>query len=205
MKCIVFLISLTMAFSATAQKATQLIEKGNEHYKQKQFGKAKEAYNKAIEADRSNAVAQFNSGNASQRMNKFEDASRYYQAAALATTDPLVKAQAYYNQGLSYVRQNKLVEAVDAFKRSLRLNANDNDARENLQKAVKELKLQQQKSNDRQGNKDKKKPKDEPKRDKSRLSEEFVNQKLKELADEEKKLQRQLQKKNQSNRQLKDW
>jgi Ca-activated chloride channel homolog len=205
MKSIFFLILLPIAFSATAQKTTQLIEKGNENYKQKQFGKAKEAYNKAIEADRSNAVAQFNSGNASQRMNKFEDASRCYEAAALATTDPFVKAQAYYNQGLSYVRQNKLVEAVDAFKRSLRLNANDNDARENLQKAVKELKLQQQQNNDRQDNKDKKKPKDEPKQNKSRLSEEFVNQKLKELADEEKKLQRQLQKKNQSNRQLKDW
>jgi tetratricopeptide (TPR) repeat protein len=193
--------------SVNAQRSTQLIQNGNENYKQKQFAKAKEQYDKVLQKDKDNAVAQFNSGNASQRMNKFDDASKLYEAAASNTKDPLVKAQAYYNQGVAYVKQNKLVEAVDAFKKSLRLNANDNDVRENLQKAIKEMKLQHQKNDDKQNDKNKKKPvdKDQPQQPKTKLSKEEAEKLLNSLQKEEKNLQKQVQKKNQSNRQLKDW
>lgn len=206
MKLISFLLMIILMLQVNAQKATQLIEKGNASYRQKEYTKAKEEYLNALQKDQSNSVAQFNSGNASARMNKFDEAAKSYEAAANTAKDPYVKAQAFYNQGVSYIRQNKLVEAIDAFKKSLRLNPNDDEARDNLQRALRELQKQQQpKDNDKQNNKNKKNQKDQPQKPQSRMSEEEADRRLKELAKEEKNLQKQVQKKNQSGRQLKDW
>ncbi len=199
-------VLLIVGVAASAQKTAQLIEKGNSNYKQKQFVKAKEEYGKALQKDQTNAIAQFNSGNASQRMNKFEEAAKSYETAAANAKDPLVKAQALYNQGLAYIKQNKLTEAIQVLKQSLRLNANDNDTRENLQKALKELQKQQQpQQNDKQKNKNNKNQKDQPQKPKSNLTPEEADRRLKELAKEEKNLQKDLQNKNSAGRQLKDW
>lgn len=201
-----FFFLLIVSADASAQKTTQLIEKGNANYKHKQFAKAKEEYDKALQKDQTNSVAQFNSGNASQRMNKFEEAAKSYESAAANAKDPLVKAQALYNQGLAYIKQNKLTEAIQVLKQSLRLNSNDNDTRENLQKALKELQKQQQpQQNDKQKNKDNKNQKDQPQKPKSNLTPEEADRRLKELAKEEKNLQKDLQNKNSAGRQLKDW
>ena len=207
MRTIIVITGCCFIGAASAQKATQYVEKGNESYKQQKYAKAKEQYGKALQKDPANSVAQFNSGNASQRMNKFEESAKSYEAAASNSKDPLVKAQAYYNQGLSYIKQNKLAEAIDAFKRSLRLNADDNDTRENLQKSLKELNRRQQENNDKQDNKNKKKPKDkdQQKPPKTKLSKEDADKLLNNLQKEERNLQKQVQKKSQSSRQLKDW
>jgi tetratricopeptide (TPR) repeat protein len=207
MRIIAATILFCFSLSANGQKARQAIENGNDLYKQKQFAKAKEEYRKALQKDNANAVAHFNSGNASQRMNQFEEASKSYEQAATMARDPLVQAQAFYNQGIAYLKQKKLTEAIDAFKKSLRLYPADNDARENLQKALKELKQQQQKNDDKQDNKNKKKPKDkdQPQPPKTKLSKEEADKMLNNLQKEEKNLQKQVQKKSQSARQLKDW
>jgi Ca-activated chloride channel homolog len=207
MRMIVVIGSLFFICAANAQKTAQYVEKGNANYKQKKYAIAKDQYGKALQKEPGNTIAQFNSGNASQRMNKFEESARSYEAAVSTAKDPMVKAQAYYNQGLSYIRQNKLAEAIDAFKRSLRLNADDNDTRENLQKALKELNRQQQENNDKQDNKNKKKPKDQDqqKPPKTKLSKEDADKLLNNLQKEERNLQKQVQKKSQSTRQLKDW
>jgi Ca-activated chloride channel family protein len=207
MRIMLAYILLFIAFSVNAQKAARHVENGNGYYQQKEFAKAKDEYDKALQKDKTDAVAQFNSGNASHQLKKYEEASKSYEAAAAATGDPALKAQALYNQGLSYIRQNKLPEAIEAFKRSLRLNPDDTDARENLQKALKELKQQQQKSSDKQNDKNKKKPKDkdQPQTPKTKLSKEEAEKLLNDLQKEEKNLQKQVQKKNQSARQLKDW
>lgn len=207
MRIMLTYVVLLITISVNAQKAAQYVERGNEHYRQKEFAKAKGEYDKAVEKDKMNAVAQFNSGNASHQLKKYEEASKSYAAAAAATSDQVLKAQALYNQGLSFIRQNKLPEAIEAFKKSLRLNPDDTDARENLQKALKELRQQQEKSSDKQNDKNKKKPKDkeQPQKPKTKLSKEEAEKLLNDLQKEEKNLQKQVQKKNQSARQLKDW
>lgn len=206
MKIFIFFSGILLAFSASAQKSNQLVEQGNKDYRKKEFAKADEQYAKAIAKDAKNTVAQFNSGNARQKLKKYEEASQSYEAVVNNTNDPQVKAQALYNQGLAFIRQNKLKEAIDAFKRSLRLNPNDKETRENLQKALKEQKQQQQpKNNDQQQNKNKKKQPDQPKPDKANLSKQQAEKMLNDLQKEEKNLQKQVQKKSQSGRQLKDW
>jgi tetratricopeptide (TPR) repeat protein len=208
MRIFALMLSLLIVFVAGAQKTNQLIEKGNKAYKKKTFAKADQQYTKVLQKDEKNTVAQFNSGNTKQQLKKYAEATKHYEAAANTSDDPLVKAQAFYNQGIAYIRQDKLKEAINAFKKALRYNPNDKDTRENLQKALKEEKQRQQpKPDDQQQNKDKKKPEDKkkPQPERTKLSKEEAEKMLNDLQKEEKNLQKQVQKKNQSSRQLKDW
>lgn len=208
MRTLIFLPLCLLFVSAHAQKSNQLIEKGNQEYKKKAYAKADEQYTKALQKDQKNTVAQFNSGNARQKLKKFADATKNYEAAANNTGDPSIKAQAFYNQGVALIRQDKLKEAIEAFKKALRFNPNDKETRENLQKALKEEKQRQQpEPNDRQDNKNKKKQKDKkkPQPRNTKLTREEAEKMLNDLQKEEKNLQKQLQKKNTSARQLKDW
>lgn len=196
---------LIMVIASNAQKNSQLIEKGNLDYKKKAFAKANTSYKKVLEKDKTNTIAQFNSANATQQLKNYEEAAKSYEAVIAATKDPLLKSQAYYNQGLSFIRQKKLNEAIDAFKKSLRLNPEDNEARQNLQKALKEQKQQSQ-QNQKDDDKNKKKQQDKKKQpDKPGLKKEEAEKMLNNLSKDEKNLQKQIQKKNQSSRQLKDW
>lgn len=207
MKQVLTCILLFACVHAGAQRVTAIVEKGNQEYRKKQFGKAATEYDKALKKDAANLVARFNQGNAQQRLKKYKEAAGSYETVAANSNDPAVKAKAYYNQGLAYVRQNKLPEAVEAFKQSLRLVPNDGDTRENLQKAMQELKLQQSSQSEQQEDKNKKKPKDkkQSKPSGARLSKEEAEKMLNNLGKEEKNLQKEVQKKNQSARQLKDW
>lgn len=207
MKQVLTCILLFACVHAGAQRVTAIVEKGNQEYRKKQFGKAATEYDKALKKDAANLVARFNQGNAQQRLKKYKEAAGSYETVAANSNDPAVKAKAYYNQGLAYVRQNKLPEAVEAFKQSLRLVPNDGDTRENLQKAMQELKLQQSSQSEQQEDKNKKKPKDkkQSKPSGARMSKEEAEKMLNNLGKEEKNLQKEVQKKNQSARQLKDW
>lgn len=207
MKQVLTCILLFACVHTGAQRVTAIVEKGNQEYRKKQFGKAATEYDKALKKDAANLVARFNQGNAQQRLKKYKEAAGSYETVAANSNDPAVKAKAYYNQGLAYVRQNKLPEAVEAFKQSLRLVPNDGDTRENLQKAMQELKLQQSSQSEQQEDKNKKKPKDkkQSKPSGARLSKEEAEKMLNNLGKEEKNLQKEVQKKNQSARQLKDW
>ena len=116
----------------------------------------------------------------------------------------------------------KLPECIDAYKNALKLNPQDEDARQNLQKA-----LQQQKQQEKKDNKDKKedkkpkddkkqKEKDKPKEDQnnqqpkpqpSKLTKQDAEEKLKALLQQEKNLQDRLRKVNTatSSKPEKDW
>jgi len=196
---------LLVFFSAQAQQVNQQIKKGNDSYKEKKFQQANDAYAQALKKDDKNTVANFNSGNALHRLNKPEDAAKAYGTAAATATDPLIKAQAFNNQGLALIKQKKLTDAIEAFKTSVRVNSNDKECRENLPKALNELKKQQQKNDQQDQNKKNQDQKDSPQKNKSKMSEAQAEKLLKSLQQEEKEKQKELQKKSRKDRQLKDW
>ena len=53
---------------------------------------------------------------------------------------PGIKAKSYYNKGAILSSQKKLEESIEAYKNAFRQNPDDKEARENLQKALLELK-----------------------------------------------------------------
>jgi len=197
----------------SAQKNDAAIRRGNELYKQKNYEGSQQEYNKALATDPKNATANYNNGNAQFRANKQDESIQSYDNTIDNSTDKTVREKAFYNKGVALSKQQKLQESINAWKESLKLDANDNDARENLQKALQELKKQQeQKNNEDKDKKDKKQdqkqkqPEQKPQQQQSKLNKQQVDQLLKALEQKEKEIQQKMQKGSpQPNKPEKDW
>ncbi len=211
MRYLTIIILLLFSAKSIAQEDQQLISLGNRLYKQQQFEKAAAEYQKAAELNNKNTKAQYNMGNAFFRSNKLDQAEKAFDAAAQNALEDSMKSSAFYNKGVSLSQQKKLQESIGAYKNSLRINPEDEEARENLQKALNELKQQQQQQspkNEQKKNEDQKDPKkDKPRQNKSKLNEKQAEQMLNALRQEEKAIQKDLQNNKAKNGSIpqKDW
>lgn len=208
-KIVLTLGMLFIALMAKSQKEQPLVRKGNELYKKQQYDKAADEYQKATALNDKNVKAQLNLGNALYKSKKPEEAQKAYETAAENAKDTRVKSKALYNEGVNYSRQNKLAESIVAYKQTLRINPADEEARQNLQKALNELKKNpppqpKNEKKDQNKNQDKKQPQ-EPKNN-SKLNKKKVEQMLNALRQDEKKLQQNIQKRNNvGGANTKDW
>ncbi len=196
--------------SVLAQSGKQLIKQGNKAYAEKDFEKASSSYNEALKTTKENLTSYSNLGNSLFKEKKFDEAIGAYDQALALEKDNLKLSNLHYNKGVAYQTNNKLEECIEAYKKALRISPDDEDARLNLQKALK--KQQQDKQEDKKDNKDKKedkkdKNKPEPEQSKSNLSQKEAEDKLKALMQQEKNLQNKLHKSNNqsSSSPEKDW
>lgn len=197
-----------IALVGFAQPTEALIRKGNRYYKAQDFDQSKASYEKALKQSPGNANANFNLGNAEFRKNDFERAAAGYDEVLNAKPDPKTKEDAWYNKGVAMIKQKKLDESIDAWKHALELNPDDQEARDNLVKALIEKKKQEQQKQKQDNDKDKKdkKPKPDkqdqqkkdqqknqednhPKPQQSKLSKQQVEQYLRSLIQREKDVQ----------------
>ena len=207
---IALIILLTLPAAVANAQDDQLVSKGNELYKKQQFDKAADEYRKAAGLNDKNPQAHYNLGNALYKNKKAEDAEKAYEVAADKSKDAPGKSRALYNKGVALTRQKKLEESINAYKQTLRLNPVDEEARQNLQKALNELKKQppqpQPKDDKKQQDKKQDNKQPEPEKNNSKLNKKQVDQMLNALRQDEKKLQQELQKKsNTSGSNRKDW
>ena len=192
---------ILVVFGSMSQSARENIIKGNEAYRAGQFIVAADAYEKALASSPSDAVAAYNLGSAWFRAGNQAEAERMFDIALTHAKSAGLKADAWYNKGVSLTRQGKLRESIDAYKEALRFNPSDTLARENL---VRALRTQQQKKQQEQ---DDKKKKQESKPAKSNMKQQQVQQLLEALREQERKLQQKIQQSKAPSpaRQEKDW
>lgn len=200
-----------------AQDEKKIIKKGNEAYNKNEFDKAAEQYQKVVTKTPDNATAQYNLGNALYKNKKTDEAVNAYDKAASNLIVKDEKGKALYNKGVVYQNYKKLPECIDAYKNALKLNPQDDDARQNLQKALQQLKQQQEnkeqkkpKEDQKKKEQDKKKEEEknqQPKPQPSKLTRKDAEEKLKALLQQEKNLQDKLRKVNVAspNKPEKDW
>jgi len=184
-----------------AQEANNYIAKGNEAYRKGDFAAAVDNYKNALRKEPENNTARFNLANALQRQNETKDAKKNYDEVLEKSNINSLKSESNYNKALAYVKEKDLAQAVASFKESLKENPNDNDARENLQKALNELKKQQQQNQP----KNKNQPQNPKQQKQPPLNKEMMQQKFNELKNQEKQLQQKLQNKNNTIQPEKDW
>ena len=214
----IFLLLLLGFFDSFSQKDDGLVRKGNEAYRNQKFDEAGKQYDSALKQNTSNKAAAFNLGNTKFKSSKYEDAARQYDELANNNADKQLQARSLNNKGLSLIKQQKLKEAVEAFKQSLKANSKDEETRENLQKALNELRQQEQqkpkedkkKDDKKQDKKEKEKQEEEEQQKpqpKPKISKENAEQKLQALRQEEKKLQQRINQKQRTNAKQpeKDW
>ncbi len=208
LKTILLPIAISLLpFIAAAQDDKKIIKEGNDAYNKSEFDKAATAYKKVIDKTPANTTAQYNMGNALYKNNKTDEAVAAYNNAAAGAANNTDKAKAFYNKGVVLQNNKKLPECIDAYKNALKLNPQDDDARQNLQKALQQLKQQQQQQ---KNNKEQKKPKEdqkkkeeeqkkqqeknEPRPQPSKITKKDAEEKLKALMQQEKNLQDKLKK-----------
>ena len=208
MKVLRYMICVALIFQGNllkAQDVKNIIAKGNEAYKEQQYDKAIEMYREALKSSPGNPVASFNLGNALFRSKKYDEAVKVFDEASHHDSPGISPEKLFYNKGVSYTALKKLQESIDAYKQALRINSSDTLARENLQRALNELKRQQE-QNDQQKQQQKQQKEDKPKPNPSKLNQQQVQQLLKALEEQEKKLQEKMMRKSPTTGQPdKDW
>jgi Ca-activated chloride channel homolog len=191
-KCFIILSSCVVFFPSflKAQQVDEIIKKGNDLYKQKQFEPAKKEYDEALVKDSSSTVAKFNSANTAYRLSKHSDAIKSFDELAVKYQSADEKAKAFYNKGVVLSNQKRLEESIEAYKEALRQEPNDKEVRENLQKALLELK---KKTPPPPKKDDKKKKQDKKQKEQPKMNQKEAEQKLKLLEQKEKELQQRIQ------------
>lgn len=138
--------SAAFGFGSALHKKTK---KGNELFEQGKFDEALAKYTDAQLHDPESGRLHFNIGDVFYKTQKYEKAREEF-TNCLNNVPVDIQSQAYYNIGNSYFRENKLVEAIAAYKKALELNPEDEDAKYNLELSRRILKEQAQKQQQQQ-------------------------------------------------------
>ena len=187
-----FIILISLPLLAGAQDADSYIRSGNEFYQQQKFEQAVAEYVKALQLDPDHPVAKFNHANALYKAGLQVEASQKFTEMAGTTADRGMKAKAYYNKGVILSAQKNLEESIEAYKNALRQDPDDQQARENLQKALLELKKKSPpdpKQDQQKQNKDQ-----QQKQNQSKLNQREADQRLRLLSQKEREVHERLQK-----------
>lgn len=220
--CLLPVVCCLLPMASLAQNEKALISKGNAAYEKMEYDKAITNYQQAILKGPANPTAEYNLGNALYKSKKTEEAVQAFDEALSNTSSNEDKSKFYYNKGVVLQNNKKLPECIEAYKNALKLKPQDDDARQNLQKALQQEKEQKKKED--QDKKEEKKPKDDkkqkekdkpkedekneqPKPQPSKLTKQDAEEKLKALLQQEKNLQDRLRKVNTttSAKPDKDW
>lgn len=154
-KLFISLLLLTMTLQSFAQTEKKFVRQGNRNYEDAEYSDSEIAYRRALSANEDYADAVFNVGDALYRQDKYEDAAKQFQQYAEITDDKSSQAASMYNMGNSLLKANKFEESIDAYKKSLRLDPENMQAKYNLAYAQDMLIQQQQQQQQNQDQQDK--------------------------------------------------
>jgi len=196
-RTILFYFFILVLPPSYAQQAEEIIKTGNDLYRKGEYEKASGEFQKVSTDQR----AKFNYGNALYKQNKKDEAAAVYDGLSTIENKPELRSQSFYNKGVILSGRQKLEESIEAYKNTLRLDPDDIQARENLQKALLELKKKQPPKKVENKKTPQQKPPPKPK-----MNRKQAEQKLKQLQQKEKETQQRMQKKSPSGPlQIKDW
>jgi tetratricopeptide (TPR) repeat protein len=228
MRKVLFILSILMSINSIAQNKKSFLRNGNELYADSSYNEAEIQYRKSLLEDQDYFNASFNLADAIYKQERYEESSALFDALKDDAPTETDLAKVYHNIGNSLVKEQKLDEAISAYKSALRINPNDKDTRHNL--ALTHQQKQQQEDNDgqekdkegknkqkekkeqeqNQENKEQQEDKQEnkPEEKKEEMSKETAEKMLEAIQQQEKELQEELQKKKVKGKRvkvLKDW
>lgn len=198
MKQLIYPVVILFLFNcgnADAQNAGKIIQKGNEYYKKHQYDDALKEYSKINEGDPLSETARYNYANTLYRLRRKDEALKTFRQLSEISKDTSFLSELSYNEGVVLSSEGNLEESIGAYEQALIFDPQDQQARENLQKALLELKKKNQASKQKQ-------PQQKPK-----INPKDASKKLKQLEQKEKQVQQRVQKERSvdSVSKAKDW
>ncbi len=171
MRAIVFNMALVVALllcgevSAQQMKERGLVRKGNRQFKREQFEKSVDSYQRALQHDSTSFEAKYDLASALYRAERYEKAE---QTLLSIVNDERrseeERGEVSYNLGNTQFAQKKYKEALSSYRRAMRCNPNDEDAKFNY--AFTKRLLQQQEQQQQQQNQDQNQQNQEQNQDK---------------------------------------
>ncbi|MBS1607193.1 MAG: tetratricopeptide repeat protein [Bacteroidetes bacterium] len=205
---ILTLFAISFYVKGLSQTSNELIYSANDLYKKQEFEKAENAYDKIIEKDRYNTTAKFNLANTYFRRSKKDDAVKAFDFLTSDGQPSDLRERSYYNKGVVLSRQEKLEESIESYKNALRLNPSDTSARENLQKALFELKKKQPPPKKEEPKPKKQQDQKKQNQQQQKMNQKEAEQRLQMMEQKEKQVMQRMQNeksKSSSNVVAKDW
>ncbi|OLY93909.1 Tetratricopeptide repeat-containing protein [Cnuella takakiae] len=150
MKLYQTLAFLLWSVAGMAQKGENDISRGNEYYQAGQFDLAEKYYRTALKKDPASTTAAYNLANALHGQKRFKEAIGVLQTIPPQKQNAALQAAIHYNTGVNHTRERDLEASIAAYKDALRFAPDDKQARENLQKALRELRQEQQQKQQQQ-------------------------------------------------------
>ncbi len=144
MKLITF-IALFLAFLISDEG-----RKANSAYNAGKYAEADSLYRLALEEEPENFKLHFNLGNALAKQGKAEEAMEYYLNSIEYAETTQEKAQAQYNIGTVLAEKEEWKPAAHHFRKSLRLNPVDGEAKHNYELAALKAQEEEQQNQDQQ-------------------------------------------------------
>ena len=198
-KLLAILLLLSAFLPAQGQNtdAEKKLLAGNELYKKEQFEEAAVEFRAALAQEPHNKIAKFNLANTLYKLRKENEALKLFSELAATEDKKTDLPDTWYNKGVVQSRLKELEASIASYKSALRTNPSDKEARENLQKALLELKKKDPP----------KKEQENKKNPQSKLNPRDVDRRLNQLEQKEKEVQQRLQKEKSKSGggQDKDW
>ena len=129
---------IVLCLMACGQTPAQVNNSGHEAYQGGDYAAALEAYHLAQERSPDSGEPYYNSGNVIYRMGEYGDSLRSYDESIRRTSGEL-RSRGFFNRGNASFQQQQYAQAVQAYKEVLRMNPDDQDAKHNLELALKQI------------------------------------------------------------------
>jgi tetratricopeptide (TPR) repeat protein len=150
---IIIILFLT-ATQMMGQSEKKLVREGNNLYEEGNYQEAEIEYRKALAEKPDYVKGKFNLGDAMYGQENYEEAGKIFNELGETAKTPAAKSGSWYNLGNTLMNQQKYKESIEAYKKALRVNPDDQDAKYNLEYARKMLNNQQQQQQNQDQNQD---------------------------------------------------
>lgn len=142
-------LALAMTGAVSADSAASKNNEGNRLFDQKQYDEALRMYTDAQASRPEAAELHYNIGNVLFRKGEYEKAIGEYRRAE-ASRDAALSQSAIYNRGNASMLAGQVQDAAKAYVQALRADPSDQDAKRNLELALRLLEEQQQQQQQQQ-------------------------------------------------------
>ena len=145
-----FVLLMAGSLWVSAQNDRKVIRQGIKAYEKGDYSDAEVQFRKAGDLNGESFIADYNTGAALYKQEKYEETAKQFESLAQSGTDPQKLAKVWHNMGNSLLEGEQYQASIEAYKNSLRLNPGDMDTKYNLAYAREKLKEQQQQNQQNQ-------------------------------------------------------